>query len=186
MRCPSCGDEFREGVTRCPDCGVELVSDEVVPRAPEVSRPEIPEDYSLLAANWEGSAGEFIEWLDDDGIPVLAVPTHDAGTVALYVPQPDLARAEQLLEEFHEEEEFEDVEIEFELDDLSERTRGLLRDGDLDTFGIVTEGGAEDMDALADRLEQEEIPVLVVEVDEDLFEIHVPERCREKANALGS
>src|SRR3989442_9162175 len=79
MWCPSCGDEFREGVTHCPDCGVELVSDEVVPRATEPHRQEIPKGYDLLVANWEGPGGEFIEWLDDESITVLTVASHEPG-----------------------------------------------------------------------------------------------------------
>src|SRR2546423_11487237 len=101
MWCPSCGDEFREGVTRCPDCGLELVSDEAVPRASEPHHQEIPEGYALLAEGWEGPSDEFVEWLDDEGIPVMKVPAQHPDTVDLYVPRSDLPRAEDLLADYH-------------------------------------------------------------------------------------
>lgn len=185
MWCPSCGDEFRPGVLRCPDCGVELVSDEAVPRAPEAPRPEVPDGYSLLAANWDSSASEFIEWLDDEGIPVLSIHSRDAATAELYVPAADLSRAEELLEEYYDEDEdYEEVEIEFDVEDLSGRSRSLLRDGDLDTFSMLVDGSEDEVLDLADKLEEAGMPVLVVDADQGRCEIHVPDRCRAKALEL--
>ena len=186
MWCPSCGDEFREGATHCPDCGVELVSDEVVLRPAEAPRREIPEGYDPLSGTWEGPPDEFVEWLDDEGIPVLSSPDED-GRVQLYVPHSQLARAELLLAEYHDEDDdYEEVEVEFELDDLSARSRELLADGDLEAFAMLADGTEEEMLDLADRLEEAGVPVLVVDggPDEDVVEVHVPDRCRENAEKL--
>ena len=185
MWCPSCGDEFREGVTRCPDCGVELVSDESFPCASEPVRPGPPEGYALLQGNWEGRPTEFIEWLDDEGIPVIPLASRRPDAFDLYVPRSHLSRAEQLLEEYYSD-EYEEVEVEFDEDDLSARSRELLMDGDLDSFEMLTDGDEADMLELADRLEEAGIPVLVVDVEteEGVCEIHVPDRCREGAARL--
>jgi hypothetical protein len=191
MWCPTCGDEFREGVTHCPDDGAELVSDEAVPRASEPAKVEVPDGYALLTAEWEGPADEFVEWLDDEGIQVIAVTDHQSEKVNLYVPGDDLATATRLLDEYHDEdddEEYEEVEIEFDVDDLSGRSQELLADGDLDTFGMLTDGPEEEILALADRLEDASVPVLVVDVvsegDDAVCELHVPERCRDQALTL--
>jgi len=37
MFCPSCGDEYREGFTRCDDCGVDLVEALPLPPAEHVA-----------------------------------------------------------------------------------------------------------------------------------------------------
>lgn len=41
MYCPTCADEFRDGITHCPDCDVDLVPDFVAPPHP----PKEPELY---------------------------------------------------------------------------------------------------------------------------------------------
>src|SRR5438874_10604741 len=102
--CPNCGEEFSEGVTVCPDCGVDTVSAEVAPGAAQPAHVEVPDGYGLLAAEWEGSTDDFVEWLDDEGIPVLTL-TSPEGAHKLYVPRSDLVRADALLQEFHEEED---------------------------------------------------------------------------------
>lgn len=182
--CPSCGEEFTEGVARCPDCGVEVVSAEAVPGSHEPHHTVIPEGYALLAGNWEGSPEEFIEWLDDEDIPVIPVHDEDNAPTKLYVPRSQLEEAEALLDEFHEEDEFEEVDVPFEEEDLSPRSRQLLQDGDLDTFSMLADGDEQEVLGLADRLEEAGIPVLVVDVEEGLCEVHVPERAQEQAEGL--
>src|SRR5438034_3282499 len=108
MWCPVCGDEFRAGVTHCPDDGAELVSDEAVPRAPEHAK-EAPEGYAQIAAGWEGPIDEFRDWLDDEGIPVI--PIQDGATWSLYVPAGDAKRAQELLNDFYDEDEYEEVDV---------------------------------------------------------------------------
>ena len=183
--CPNCGEEFSEGVTVCPDCGVETMTAEVIPGpAAAPAHVEVPDGYSLLAGEWEGSTSEFVEWLDDEGIPVLTVAQPD-GSMKLYVPQGDRARADELLQEYHDD-DYEEVEVEFDEDDLSARSRELLEEGDLDQFGMLDDGPEEEMLELADRLEEAGVPVLVVDVEgeEGMCEVHVPDRCRPQATEI--
>jgi hypothetical protein len=183
--CPNCSEQFSEGVTHCPDCGVETMTAEAVPAEGEATQSPVPEGYALLEANWVGPPGEFVEWLDDEGIPVLTMPYGDGAGSRLYVPEADLTRAEELLQEFHED-DYEEVEIEFDENDLSVRSRELLAEGDLDSFAMLDDGPEEVMLDLADRLEEAGIPVLVVDVDEDedLCEVHVPDRHRVQAEQM--
>ena len=183
MWCPSCGDEFREGVVRCPDCGLELVSDEVVPRATEPAKPEIPDGYELLEGNLDASAQDFIEWIDEEGIQSVLV-AREPETMEVWVPKESMPRAQELLAEYHED-EFEELAIEFEPEDLSVRSQELLQEGDLDTFSSLVAGREEDILQLADRLEEAGIPVLVVEIEDvDEWEIHIPDRCTSAAEPL--
>jgi len=39
--CPSCGDEFRAGIERCPDCGVDLQAAQPPAHAPSGSGPKV-------------------------------------------------------------------------------------------------------------------------------------------------
>lgn len=54
--CPSCGDEFHEGITHCPDCDVELAEPGAPPPPPRVDallgrfRPEVAERVLALVA----------------------------------------------------------------------------------------------------------------------------------------
>ncbi|HEX2050037.1 MAG TPA: DUF2007 domain-containing protein [Actinomycetota bacterium] len=72
MHCPSCGDEFRPGVTTtCPDCGVALVDGEVAPaprhRFDPRDVPELVEIYSTGPHEAEIVRA----LLEDAGIPAI-------------------------------------------------------------------------------------------------------------------
>lgn len=43
MYCPACADEFRDGITHCPDCDVELVAERVSLRRP-LAEPDLDPD----------------------------------------------------------------------------------------------------------------------------------------------
>jgi hypothetical protein len=71
MWCPSCGDEFREGFTHCPDCDVALVAQ----RPARPARRRLPPwagnqrvEYDLSA--WPAARREALDtWLFADNIP---------------------------------------------------------------------------------------------------------------------
>lgn len=49
MFCPSCADEFRDGITHCPDCEVDLVPYYVTPVRPRPAASELAaKHWSLL------------------------------------------------------------------------------------------------------------------------------------------
>src|ERR1700751_5382554 len=51
MFCPLCKSEYREGFTRCSDCGAELVPDLVMAQAPGVAQDPDADKPELL---WSG------------------------------------------------------------------------------------------------------------------------------------
>ena len=46
MFCPNCRSEFREGITRCPDCDVDLVA--ALPEERHDQAPWVPVAHSLV------------------------------------------------------------------------------------------------------------------------------------------
>ena len=107
MYCPECGAEFKEGITRCYDCEVELVAEP--PSEPEV------EPYATVLETSEVSAIPVIKTaLEAAGIPyrtrgegllrlfpseALGAPFHDsAGEVLIRVPKSRAEEAREILE----------------------------------------------------------------------------------------
>lgn len=82
--CPSCGDEFREGITACPDCEVALVAElppEAPPRLSPVERTGDPDRLAVLLETLEGAgvpyvvqAGTALSLLDMEAEPEISRP----------------------------------------------------------------------------------------------------------------
>lgn len=62
MWCPSCGTEYVEGVTKCADCGADLVA-ELDPDG-ELAKPRRPyEPASIDLSGWDESGRSALGWL---------------------------------------------------------------------------------------------------------------------------
>ena len=101
MFCPVCKSEYREGFTKCSDCGVDLVK-------------HLPDDSggsrsSDLAVAWRGSDpsaySAALAALQDAEIPTQEIANHDQVAWGLAIPKPqyqilvrkmDLGRAEMV------------------------------------------------------------------------------------------
>jgi hypothetical protein len=72
MFCPQCKTEFRNGITRCSDCDIELVDAE--PKAPSDDSP--PEGNLLLLWSGDNLAlhASLLEELKAAGIPYFSRP----------------------------------------------------------------------------------------------------------------
>ena len=66
MICPSCGDEFRQGFERCPDCDVDLVAREEPEPGPE---PDHSESVELFRSSDPGLLAIAKSILDGASIP---------------------------------------------------------------------------------------------------------------------
>lgn len=98
--CPSCREEFRKGVTWCPDCDVELVA-QLPPRrpgrrapgaAPQVSDPDAPPGMRLLTTAPAAIAAQlWVGMLQANGVFALNQLER------IYVRAADFSRASKLL-----------------------------------------------------------------------------------------
>jgi len=97
--CPSCGVEYREGVSLCADCGVELTE------APP--RPVQPVEWMTVEETGDEAEAAIVEgFLVEQGITVRVLSHHDRefpttigtlSTVEVQVPIDDLDRALEAL-----------------------------------------------------------------------------------------
>jgi Putative prokaryotic signal transducing protein len=101
--CPTCGDEFRPGFDRCPDCDVALV-----PNPPQVKRAQDDDEF-VTVATFENSleAAAARGALESNGIPAVA-PDENIGSFSrlgstgwaeLKVRRQDVAASTKLLRE---------------------------------------------------------------------------------------
>jgi len=103
--CPSCGVEYREGIARCADCGVEL--DEAPP--PETQ----PVEWMTVEETGDEAEAAIVEgFLLEQGITVRVLSHHDRefpttigalSTVEVQVPIDDLDRTLTTLEALDED-----------------------------------------------------------------------------------
>ena len=101
MICPSCGDEFREGIAACPDCGVALVDEfppETPPRLAILETTGDPDRLAVLLEKLEAAlvpyvveAGTALSLLDDESTPDLSAP--EPWQAKIWVPGNFAARA---------------------------------------------------------------------------------------------
>ncbi|MGH9713997.1 MAG: hypothetical protein ACRD5M_11940 [Candidatus Acidiferrales bacterium] len=104
MFCPVCKSEYREGFTRCSDCGVDLV--------PSIPAPAPPNDLALA---WRGGDPSLfsaaLAALQDAGIAHYEIADHIQLVFELAIPRPryeilvreaDLPKALDLLAPFEE------------------------------------------------------------------------------------
>jgi hypothetical protein len=103
--CPKCGSEYREGFTRCSDCGGELT--DTPPLADEV--PEAGPPWVALAAFTTSEEAQLARGLlEAEGIPAEIVDQqahpypYGAGVleeITLLVPPDRVAQAERVLDD---------------------------------------------------------------------------------------
>jgi len=67
MYCPECKSEYREGLTECADCGVNLVGDR-----PTAAQPEFVDLEAILSTGDQGQIALIKSILDAEKIPYLA------------------------------------------------------------------------------------------------------------------
>lgn len=108
VRCPKCGEEYREGFFVCADCGVDIV--EVDLDQADQRENLVHESRALLKTTAdEMEAGLVYGLLDSAGIPVYkgypeagsyvkAIMGNTIFGVNIYVPESCLEEAEELLE----------------------------------------------------------------------------------------
>lgn len=103
MFCPKCGYEYRAGITRCPDCDVELVERPPVP--PENADVEYVEYVELLETYNPADIALIKSILDGEGITYYFHGEHFmyvrplAEPARLMVDTEEADRAEELLED---------------------------------------------------------------------------------------
>jgi len=104
--CPACGAEYRAGITRCPDCEVDLVDSLVE----EETEPDIESEAVLLLTTSDTITAEIlVEALKENDIPCLM--RSGAGTysgiisitpsmkgISIYVPESALDEAVEIAE----------------------------------------------------------------------------------------
>lgn len=70
--CPRCGTAYREGFSRCADCGVPLVDEP--PSALAVRSPEPVQEVAVASFVSRVEAEMWAELLAEEGIPCVIVP----------------------------------------------------------------------------------------------------------------
>ena len=107
MFCPKCRDEFREGITTCPDCDVYLVEElpeDVPARLSIIETTRDPDRLATLLEQLENArvpyvveAGTAISLLENDSAPDISSP--EDWRARLWTPGNFAARAAELIAE---------------------------------------------------------------------------------------
>jgi hypothetical protein len=107
MFCPNCRDEFRDGISFCPDCDVALVPElpaETPARLSIILTTQDPDRLAILVEQLESAripyvveAGTALSLLEDDSAPELSSPQD--WKARLWVPGDFAARAAQMVAE---------------------------------------------------------------------------------------
>ena len=105
MICPSCGDEFREGIAKCPDCGVALVDElpaKTPPRLAILETTGDPDRLTVLLEKLETAlvpyvveAGTALSMLDDESTSDLSAP--EPWQARIWVPGSFATRAAEAI-----------------------------------------------------------------------------------------
>ena len=103
--CPGCRTEYREGMTRCGECDLELVAE--LPGTEDESNRKVLQLVELASFTTASEAEMIQELLEGNGIPTIIRgdtdpigPTSGAEPATLLVEQHDLARAREIYEAF--------------------------------------------------------------------------------------
>jgi hypothetical protein len=104
--CPSCGDEFREGIAVCPDCGIALVAElppEAPPRLATLETTGDPDRLAVLLEKLETAlvpyvveAGTALSLLDDDSTPEPSAP--EPWQARVWIPGSFATRAAEVID----------------------------------------------------------------------------------------
>jgi hypothetical protein len=107
MFCPSCRDEFRDGISFCPDCDVALVPElpeETPARLSIILTTQDPDRLAVLVEQLEGArlpyvveAGTALSLLEDDSAPELSSP--EDWKARLWVPGDFASQAAEMVAE---------------------------------------------------------------------------------------
>jgi uncharacterized Zn finger protein (UPF0148 family) len=103
--CPSCRFEYKDGASKCPDCGADLVN-----QLPEEKPPEEPNFVALRNLPSRVYAQMLQEALKnegilsmikgDEGIPLRTTTIHiPVSKITIWVPKKDVARAEEIADQ---------------------------------------------------------------------------------------
>ena len=105
--CPQCRDEFRDGISKCPDCDVHLVRELPEEQAARLKLVEMTRDSDRLAVLLEQlenaqvpyvvEAGTALSLIENEEAPELSFP--DEWKARLFVPGNFAARAEEAIAE---------------------------------------------------------------------------------------
>jgi hypothetical protein len=107
MFCPKCGDEFRAGISTCPDCDLPLVEElpeDVPARLSIIETTRDPERLAIVIEQLETArlpyiveAGTALSLLEDDSAPDISAP--EDWKARLWIPGNFAARAAQMIAE---------------------------------------------------------------------------------------
>jgi len=106
MFCPNCRLEYREGITECSDCGVELV--DVLPPLETDAPPEMINYKEILSISSPGDIALIKGILEAEGIPHFFLgenyTAQFAGAARLMVDEERVADALDILKDYMEAE----------------------------------------------------------------------------------
>ena len=112
--CPSCGYEFKEGMTTCPDCGMQLLD-----KLPETTDSGNPEKWVVVRRVSAIGEGKIIRGLlvansipavvEDVAFGMIPETMGDLSVIKVLVREQDKERAENLLKEQEESVAEEDI-----------------------------------------------------------------------------